>query len=313
MRTAFIEALLEAAAADPNLWLLTGDLGFSVLEPFRDRFPNRFLNVGVAEQNMAGVAAGLALGGKHVFTYSIANFPVLRCFEQIRNDIAYHHLNVKTVAVGGGMAYASLGYSHHGVEDLAVMSALPQMTVVAPADPIETRAAVHALAATPGPAYLRLGKAGEPILHQATIPFTLGKGITLRSGPDLTLVSTGAALALTLDAARVLATQHIHATVISLHTLRPLDRELLLASAARTGALVTVEEHGPGGLASIAALEIATHAPGTRFRPVFLQGAPPAIAGSQEQLRAQMGLSLDSVLTAAHATLQANVITEVIT
>src|SRR5262249_13809462 len=141
MRAAFIKTLYELAERDERVWLLTGDLGFTVLEDFARRFPERYLNVGVAEQNMTGVAAGLARCGKVVFTYSIANFPTLRCLEQIRNDVCYHEANVKVVSVGGGFAYGAAGYTHHGVEDLGALRLLPGMTVVAPGDPVETRLA----------------------------------------------------------------------------------------------------------------------------------------------------------------------------
>ena len=145
MRTAFIETLFELAQTDPRITLVVGDLGFGVVTPFMERLPNQFLNVGVAEQNMTGIAAGMALSGRIVFTYSIANFPVLRCLEQIRNDVCYHRANVTIVAVGGGMCYGSLGPSHHATEDLAIMRALPNMVVVAPGDPVEARLATRAL------------------------------------------------------------------------------------------------------------------------------------------------------------------------
>jgi transketolase len=167
MRTAFIKALTDLAETDNRIWLVTGDLGFSVLEEFASRFPDRYLNVGVAEQNMTGVAAGLAMSGKIVFTYSIANFPTLRCLEQVRNDVCYHNANVKIVAVGGGLAYGAQGYTHHAIEDLAILRALPNIRVIAPGDPAETRAAVMAIVNTPGPCYLRLGKAGEPSFPKA--------------------------------------------------------------------------------------------------------------------------------------------------
>src|SRR5260370_9353377 len=145
MRTAFIEALWELAAQEERLWLLTGDVGYLVLEPFIHSFPERYVNVGVAEQDLAGVAAGLARCGKIPFIYSIANFPTLRCLEQIRNDICYHEGNVKIVAVGGGLTYGAQGYTHHGVEDLAILRALPVLTVLAPGDPVETRLATKAV------------------------------------------------------------------------------------------------------------------------------------------------------------------------
>src|ERR1700674_786827 len=174
MRTAFFTALLEAAGDDPRINLVTADLGFGVVEPFAKRFPDRFLNVGVAEQNMTGIAAGLAMSGKTVFTYSIANFPTLRCLEQIRNDVCYHRADVKVVTVGGGFSYGALGMTHHATEDLAIMRALPEMTVIAPGDPIETVHATRAIASTPGPVYLRLGRAGEAAIHTGPLEFQLG-------------------------------------------------------------------------------------------------------------------------------------------
>ena len=163
MRTAFIQQLILQARRNPRLFLVVGDLGFSVVEAFAQEFPDRFLNAGVAEQNMTGVAAGLGSEGYHVFTYSIANFSTIRCLEQIRNDICYHNLPVTVVAVGGGLAYGNLGYSHHAVQDIAIMRTLPNMTVLAPADPGETRECVDWLSANPGPSYLRIGKAGEKV------------------------------------------------------------------------------------------------------------------------------------------------------
>jgi len=161
MRNAFIETLTKAAAQDPRIFLVVGDLGFSVIEDFANKFPDRFLNAGVAEQNMTGVAAGLAMAGFKVFTYSIANFPTLRCLEQVRNDICYHGLDVTIVAVGGGLGYGSLGYSHHAVQDMACLRGFPGILMATPGDPSETKAVTHALLQYQGPAYLRLGKGGE--------------------------------------------------------------------------------------------------------------------------------------------------------
>src|SRR5438034_11308337 len=174
MREAFFGTLEEIAAIDRRVCLVVGDLGFGVVERFARRFPDRFVNVGVAEQNMTAIATGLALNGKVVFTYSIGNFATLRCLEQIRNDVCYHDANVKIVAVGGGFAYGALGATHHATEDLAIMRALPEMTVVAPGDPVETEAATDAIAVHAGPCYLRLGRAGESRVHRASIDFQLG-------------------------------------------------------------------------------------------------------------------------------------------
>src|SRR5438876_9433678 len=188
MRAAFIRTLSELAEHDLRIKLIVGELGFGVVESFAERFPKQFLNAGVAEQNMTGIAAGMALSGKVVFTYSIANFPTLRCLEQVRNDVCYHNANVKIVAVGGGFAYGSLGATHHATEDLAIMRALPEMTVVAPGDPVEAEAATDAIAAHAGPCYLRLGRAGESRVHRASTDGQLGKAIEVRSGNDLALI-----------------------------------------------------------------------------------------------------------------------------
>src|SRR5437667_4581521 len=165
MRSAFFDTLVRLAEDDERITLVVGDLGFGVIEPFARRFPDRFLNAGVAEQNMTGIGAGMALSGKVVFTYSIANFPTLRCLEQVRNDVCYHAADVKIVAVGGGFAYGSLGMTHHATEDLALMRALPGMVVVAPGDPIEVELATRAVVEHRGPCYLRLGRVGEPCVH----------------------------------------------------------------------------------------------------------------------------------------------------
>lgn len=170
MRTAFIEQLIVEARSNPSIFLVVGDLGYSVVEPFAKEFPGRFLNAGVAEQNMTGLAAGLASEGYNVFTYSIANFPTTRCLEQIRNDVCYHNLPVTIVAVGGGVAYGALGYSHHAVQDYAFMRALPGMTIFSPGDPLETRACLNEICSHPRPSYLRLGKNGEtPILPHVPV------------------------------------------------------------------------------------------------------------------------------------------------
>ena len=308
MRTAFIEELCDVAARDERVWLLCGDLGYSVLEVFAQRFPQRYVNVGVAEQNMTAVAAGLAMTGKVVFTYSIGNFPVFRCLEQIRTDVCYHNLNVKVVSVGGGLAYGTQGYTHHAVEDLAVMSALPNMTVIAPGDPIETKAAVSALVAEPGPGYLRLGKAGEPRLHNGRIDFAIGKAITMMNGSDVTLVSTGGMLGSVLEAAAKLRKNGISVRVLSMHTVRPLDREAIRSAIQETQGVITVEEHSWGGLGTQVAEEIATSGMQTRFVPVRLPNQPAKCAGSQEYLRTAAGLSVDDICRHAVKVVEAAVV-----
>jgi transketolase len=304
VRTAFIRALTCLAERDPSVWLLTGDMGFSVLESFAARFPDRFVNAGVAEQGMTGIAAGLALAGKTVFTYSIANFPVLRCLEQIRNDLCHHRLRVRIVSVGGGFSYGSQGYTHHGLEDLAVTSALPGMTVLAPGDPVETALAVDALDGLDGPAYLRLGRAGEAVVHESNPRFRIGKAIGVREGSDVTLVSTGGILPVVVAASRILACRGCRAGVLSMHTLRPLDEEAIVAAARATGRLVTVEEHGKGGLAPAVAEVLARQGGSVRFAAVRADAEPAPYTGSQDRLRAACGLSPEAVAAVASGLLE---------
>ena len=306
MRTAFIDTLLQLAEADERVILVVGDLGFGVVDSFARRLPSRIINSGVAEQNMTGLAAGIALSGKVVFTYSIANFPTLRCLEQIRNDVCYHEANVKVVAVGGGLAYGSLGFSHHATEDLAILRSLPNLTVVAPGDPVETRHATVALANQKGPCYLRLGRAGEPVVHATDIDFRLGRAITVREGSDVTLVTTGGVLAAAVEVAEELAASHVQARVISMHTIKPIDEEVLLLAARETGAIVTIEEHsilgGLGGAVAEVLLENLTEP--VRFRRVALADRFISQAGSQAFLRASQGVDRKGIIRAVGAVLK---------
>jgi transketolase len=303
VRTAFIDTLCEVAADDERVWLVCGDLGYSVLERFATRFPGRFLNAGVAEQNMIGVAAGLALTGKVVFVYSIVNFPVMRCLEQVRNDVCYHRLSVKVVAVGGGLVYGGHGYSHHGAEDLAVMRAMPHMTVVAPGDPVETRLAVRAISSHGGPCYLRLGRGGEPAVHATPPAFALGRAIRLREGTGLSIAATGGALPLAMTAADQLCREGHSVAVLSVPTLAPFDAGAVVGAARSAGRLVTVEEHGWGGLGTAAAEAIAAAGLAIRFHAVRLGREPVESAGSHDYLRGRHGVSVEGVLRAAREAL----------
>ena len=298
MRTAFIQTLVQIAERDERVWLLVGDLGFGVVTPFVERFPQRFVNAGVAEQNMTGVAAGMALCGKVVFTYSIANFPTLRCVEQIRNDMCYHNADVKIVCVGGGLAYGAVGVTHHATEDIAILRALPNMTVVAPGDPIEAGLATRAIINWPGPCYLRLGRAGEPRIHQPEVDFQIGKAITVREGRDLTLIATGGLLYNAVQVAEQLSQRGIQARVLSMHTVKPLDTEAVLAAARETAAIVTIEEHSViGGLGS-AVMESLADCGTTNVR-VKRIGLPPTFVsevGCQEYLLDVHSLSVDKML-----------------
>lgn len=290
MRAAFIAALEEAARSDDRIWLLSGDLGFSIVEGFRKEFPDRFVNMGVAEQDMLGVAAGLAMSGKVVFAYSIANFAVMRCLEQIRNDVCYHDLPVRVVSVGGGLDYGAQGYTHHGVEDLAVMRAMPNMTVLAPADQVEVRQLVAALETLPGPAYVRLGKTSRNHVHMGGCAVRIGRAITVRDGRDVTLVSTGAVLGIAVDVAEALCEQGIEARVLNMHTVKPIDAEALDAAARETALVVTLEDHSVvGGLGAAVLESLAAH----RVRVLVrgLPDVPSGVAGSADYLRASAGFT----------------------
>jgi transketolase len=297
MRNTFVETLMELAAEDSNIFLLCGDLGFSVLEKFAVRFPDRFLNAGVSEQNMTGVAAGLALSGKTVFTYSIANFPVMRCLEQIRNDVCYHRANVKIVAVGGGLAYGPQGYTHHGVEDIGVMSLLPGLTVAVPADPVETRLITRLISKTPGPFYLRLGKAKEPVIHQKEPAVSIGKAIQLRAGSDLAIFSMGPITGSVLQAAEILATESIQARVLSMPWLE--DGDAFGEAIEETACVLSVEEHGAGGLGSRLSHFVARQEKRCLFRDLIVKGPPADFAGSQEYLRERAGLGVKEIAQTA--------------
>jgi transketolase len=297
MRTTFIRTLTEEAASNPRVNLVVGDLGFGVVTDFAKRFPGQFLNAGVAEQNMTGIAAGMALSGKVVFTYSIANFPTLRCIEQIRNDACYHNANVVVVAVGGGYSYGALGMTHHATEDLGILRMLPRMTVIAPGDPIEAAAATRAVAAGVGPVYLRLGRDKEPIVHKRAINWQIGRAITVREGGDVTLIVTGAMLPCVAEVADRLAGEGIAARVISMHTLKPLDVEAVTAAARETGRVLTIEEHsvlgGLGGAVAEALCEAGI--PGVRFQRIGLPSEFLKAVGDQDYLRKVQGLDVPSL------------------
>ena len=300
MRTAFFKTLYELAEQQETITLVVGDLGFGVVESFAKRFPRQYLNAGVAEQNMTGIAAGLALSGKIVFTYSIANFPTIRCLEQIRNDICYHRANVKVVAVGGGFVYGSLGMTHHATEDLAIFRAIPEMVVVAPGDPIETELATRAIVSYSGPCYLRLGRAGEPCVHTGQVPFQLGKAITLSDGEDLTLISTGGMLPTAVQAAQTLRENGISVRLLSMHTLKPLDDDAILSAVQETRAIVTLEEHSMiGGLGSAVAEILAERSDRqVPFKRIGLPSCFSSHVGTQEYLRAMYGLDVQGILLA---------------
>lgn len=293
MRTAFINELIVQARLHPNIFLVVGDLGFSVVEQFAREFPDRFLNAGVAEQNMTGVAAGLAAEGYHVFTYSIANFPTTRCLEQIRNDICYHELPVTVVAVGAGVAYGNLGYSHHAVQDIAIMRTLQPVTVLSPADPGETRACVQWLAANPRPSYLRIGKAGETQLHNhlhlTQVPIKVMDGSS-----SVAIVATGSILKIALQVAENAKLQGLPGiSVYSCPWLHPANADTF-ASLRNFRQIIVLEEHLPqGGLASI----LREHLPlSVQIQAHGLSAEFTSSVGTQQYLWKMAGLTAQNIV-----------------
>ena len=305
MRNALVRALEAAARRDPRLVLLTGDLGYKIFDPFAAEFPGRFVNVGVAEANLIGVAAGLALGGMRPFAYSIAPFATLRCLEQIRNDVCYHNLPVTIVGVGGGYSYGHNGPTHHALEDIAVMRVLPNMTVVCPGDPIETELAVAAAAAHGRPLYLRIGRAGDARVHENPPEFRIGESITVRDGRDCTLISTGGILPVAMGAAERLSVPGISCRVVNMHTVKPLDDAGLRKYIRETGAIFTVEEHSRiGGLGSaIAEWAVANEHPGPRYS-FSAEDCFASVSGSQNYLRNRNGLTAEHIATVIAAKLE---------
>jgi transketolase len=295
MRNAFIRGLTSLAEADSSVIFLTADLGFKLFDDFAARFPGRFINAGVAEANMIGVAAGLALGGFRPFVYSIVPFATLRCLEQIRNDVCYNNVPVTIVGVGGGYSYGPNGPTHHAMEDIAVMRSLPNMTVVCPGDPVEAELAVEAIGSYCAPAYLRLGRAGDPVAHRHAPAFRLGEAITVRPGRDCTLISTGGMLPVALEAAEILAGE-ISCRVVSMHTVKPLDSGILSKCCRETRALFTLEEHSRlGGFGSAVAEWLAQN--DLQF-PLHAFGADDTfihLSGTQEYLREHQGLSAQQI------------------
>jgi transketolase len=296
MRNAFIRGLTALAERDRRVVLLTGDLGFKIFDDFAARFPGRFYNAGVSEANMMSVAGGLALGGMKPFAYSIVPFATLRSLEQIRNDICYQEAAATVVGVGGGYSYGPNGATHHALEDIAVMRCLPNMTVVCPGDPVEAELAALAAGMHPGPLYLRLGRAGDEVVHSSAPKFSIGRAIVVREGGDCALVSTGGILPVAVAAAEQLAGEGIGSRVISMHTVKPLDEVLLRRCAAEFGTVFTVEEHGLiGGLGSAVGEWLA--ASGIRCR-VLSFGAGDGFAhlcGDQKYFRRLQGLTAEQI------------------
>ena len=298
MRKSCLNSVYELACKDPRIVFIGSDLGPGVMAEFKSRYPERFFMEGVMEQNVIGMAAGLAMEGFIPYVNTIATFLTRRCLEQVAIDLCLHNLRVRLIGNGGGLVYAPLGPTHLATEDIALMRALPNMAVVAPADAPEMVRFMAQSADWPGPLYIRLGKGGEPVVSRETTPFAIGKGITLREGTDVVILATGVMVHRALTVAQGLAASDIKAGVINLHTLKPLDETLILETARRSGFLVSLEEHTRiGGLGSAIA-ELLMDQP-IYPQPRLLRLALPDVFttqyGSQESLLQSLGLQPEAI------------------
>ncbi len=298
MRNTFARVITEVARENPNVVLLSGDIGNKLFDDFKDHAPGRFYNCGVAEANMIGVAAGLGLNGFFPFAYTITPFITTRCMEQIRLDVCYHESPVTIVGTGAGLSYTELGPTHHSLEDIAMLRLLPGMRVICPADPLEVELAVRAVAADPGPTYIRLGKKGEPILHTGRPDFKIGRAITLREGSEVCILFTGNIGAVALGAANLLDEKGISVRVESFHTVKPLDETLLARVFADYPLVVTLEEHNRmGGLGGSIAEWRNDHAPdGARLERIGTEDRFLHSLGSQNWSREIFGLTAPAVV-----------------
>ena len=296
MRDTFFKTLIDLADKNPDLEVVTGDLGFGVLKPFWEAHPNQIINAGIAEQNLTSVAAGMALEGKTVFTYSIGNFPTLRCLEQIRNDCAYHKANVKIICVGGGFVYGSLGMSHHATEDIAIMRSLPDVTVLCPGDLVEAEAVTRAIADYPGTCYVRLGRGGEKRIHEALPDFKIGKAIPVSKGERVAIFSTGAIFEEIEEARELLKSSGINPTIYTFPTVKPIDTDVIKDVAATHDIIVTCEEHNlSGGFGSAVAEVLAEIPHHARLVRIGMNDEYSTIVGDQKYLRHQYGMSGEKI------------------
>ena len=297
MRKTFINTLVSLARNDERIFLITPDIGYSVLEIFQNEFPDRYINVGVAEQNSISIAAGIAMSGLIPYVYTINPFVCMRPYEQIRLDVAYMNNNVRIVGVGGGFSYGAAGATHHTTEDIAIMRVLPNMTVVCPGDPWEVEQALKESVNYKGPIFLRLGKQGEPLINKEDSDFKIGKAITIIKGNDATLISTGNTLEIANEVTEKLRNKNVDASLISMHTIKPFDAELIIEILRNGKPVFTIEEHSLiGGLGSAVADIIAE----SSFNPVFKKfGTEDKFShyvGGHNFIREKFGLTAENII-----------------
>lgn len=299
MRDACIATLYDLAQQNKQVMVLVGDIGAVVFDKFKAGFPDRFINFGVAESNMIAAAAGMASCGKIPFTYTIIPFLTMRAYEQIRNDVCLQKANVKIVGVGAGLVYSTLGPTHHAIEDIAIMKVLPNMTILSPADPLETKSATLAAARIESPVYLRLGTSKEPVVYQCDYDFAVGRGVKLKEGKDVTIIATGSIVYDALQAAEELEKENISVGLINIHTIKPIDREIILQTIreTETKAILTVEEHNiEGGFGDSVASVIFEEGIPVKFKRLGIRDTFCSYYGTHQELKSHYGIAKEDII-----------------
>lgn len=304
MRFEAVQAIYNAGVDDPRVYFITGDYGHAKTEEFRKNFGNRYFNAGIAEQNILGMAAGLALSGMKVFVYSIVPFVTLRCYEQIKIDVCDQNVDVTIIGGGEGFAYGDAGPTHYAIEDIGALRLLPNMKVVCPANPLETRQLMQQVIKVGGPTYVRIGRGKEPN-PEKEYEVMLGKATVLRAGKDVTVISTGTIATEALRAADILAGKGIDVEVLNMHTIKPLDVDAIRERAADGKAIVTLEEHNViGGLGGAVAEVLAEMPAKVLFKRFGVQDKWPGVVGSQAYLRDHEGISAQKIAPQIEALLK---------
>lgn len=298
MRTAYLDTLYELAKKDQRVYALISDNGTIVYDRYRRELSGQYLNLGISEANMIGMAAGMASCGKIPFAYTIGAFLAYRAFEFIRNDVCLQNQNVKIVGTGAGEVYSALGPTHHSTEDLGGLRALPNLTIICPASPLEIKKATRAAYEYEGPVYLRLGTNREPEIYEEDYEFQIGKAVTLREGMDVTLIGTGSILKDALNSAEQLQSENISVRVIDIHTIKPIDKEVIIKAVEETGKIVTVEDHNAiGGLGSAVAEVVAEYGKGVQFKRLGLCDFSDGY-GTYAQVKEQNGIGVGQICNA---------------
>lgn len=296
MRNAFTKKLTEIALKNKDVILITNDAPTPHFLEFQKKVPQRFINAGLAEQHMTGMAAGLALSGKIPVTYSIVPFVMMRCYEQVRDDICYQNVNAKIIGIGAGIVYSTLGGTHTPIEDISLARGLPNLTIVTPADLLEAEKVAEAIFKIKGPVYVRLSRTGEPAVYEKDYKFEIGKGVYLSRGKDITVIGYGSILHRVKQASKELKKEGIGAEVINLHTIKPLDEASIYQSIKKTGAVVTIEEHGSiGGLKSIIAEILVGRELKVPFKAISLDHQFLTNYGKQTDILDMLGFSVSDI------------------